>query len=222
MFLRECFLIPGTTDEEPSPSPSTPHFPSSLLETDSAKPLAWTENKDLVTHFANQLTGCGLGQRETYLWKVLLFAASSLVQFAHTSCFWKENQKGKNKYCKIWFACTVRIKATGVFDIISLTYMQHWRFVFGPPNLGLSRQLMHLEQSFSIKQPLQTPQRRERTPPCLYRLKIFLFFNLWAFPLPLLLCGTCSGETVHWVLSLSVRSSSSSATSWDKTNKEDG
>lgn len=91
--------------------------------------------------------------------------------------------------------------------------MQHCRLVLGPPYLGLSRQLMHFAQSSSIKQPLHCPQRRERTPPTVYRLKIFLFLNLWPFPLPLLLRWMFSSDTTHWALSLSVRSSSSSATS---------
>jgi hypothetical protein len=44
------------------------------------------------------------------------------------------------------------------------TYMQHCRFVLGPPNLGLSRQFMHSPQSSSWLQPLQIPHLRERSP----------------------------------------------------------
>lgn len=40
------------------------------------------------------------------------------------------------------------------------TYTQHCLLVLGPPNLGLSRQLMHLPQSSSWRQPLHWPQRR--------------------------------------------------------------
>lgn len=97
--------------------------------------------------------------------------------------------------------------------LTSTTYTQHCRLVLGPPNFGLSRQLIHSPQSSSIKQPLQLPQRRDRTPPTVYRLRIFLFLNLWPFPLPLRLRWMFSWETTHWALPLSVRSSSSSATS---------
>lgn len=44
------------------------------------------------------------------------------------------------------------------------TYMQHCRFVLGPPNLGLSRQFMQSPQSSSWLQPLQIPHLRERSP----------------------------------------------------------
>lgn len=98
--------------------------------------------------------------------------------------------------------------------VISVTYMQHCRLVLGPPNLGLSRQFTHFAQSSSIKQPLQCPQRRARTPPGAYSLRTFLFRNLRPFPLPLLLLRwMCSWETTHWALPWSVMSSSSSATS---------
>lgn len=97
--------------------------------------------------------------------------------------------------------------------------MQHCRLVLGPPNLGLSRQLIHFAQSSSIKQPLQHPQRRARTPPGIYRLRAFLFLNLWPFPLPLLLRWMFAWETTHCALPWSVTSSSSSATSASKRRR---
>lgn len=91
--------------------------------------------------------------------------------------------------------------------------MQHCLLVFGPPNLGLSRQLTHLAQSSSIKQPLHRPQRRDRTPPGAYWLSVFLFLNRWPFLLPLLLRWMCSWEATHWTLPWSASSSSSSSSS---------
>lgn len=95
--------------------------------------------------------------------------------------------------------------------------MQHCRLVFGPPNFGLSRQLMHLAQSSTTRQPLQSPQRRERIPPGVYWLRIFLLPNLWHLLLPLL--RMFSWETTHWALPWSAMSSSSSATSASKKRK---
>lgn len=39
------------------------------------------------------------------------------------------------------------------------TYTQHCFLVFGPPNFGLSRQLIHSPQSCNFRQPLHFPQR---------------------------------------------------------------
>lgn len=110
-----------------------------------------------------------------------------------------------------WWACAVKLAIT--WAVFPLTYMQHCLLVFGPPNLGLSRQLTHLAQSSSIKQPLHCPQRRDRTPPGAYWLSAFLLLNLWPFLLPLLLRWMCSWEATHWTLPWSVSSSSSSSSS---------
>lgn len=50
------------------------------------------------------------------------------------------------------------------------THTQHCFLVFGPPNFGLSRQLMHSPQSCSFWQPLQLPQRV---------MRFFLPWDMW-------------------------------------------
>lgn len=44
------------------------------------------------------------------------------------------------------------------------TYLQHCFLILRPPNLGLSRQLVQIPQSFGTWQPGHCPQRRERRP----------------------------------------------------------